>query len=555
MELQGRPNGGYLAPRQANYVPLTPLSLLGWAARVYPGHTAVIHGEVRTSYREFESRCRRLASALRARGVRPGATVAAMLPNIPAMLEAHHGVPMLGAVLNAINTRLDPDTIAYILDHGKAEVLLTDTEFAPVIRAALAKARRRPLVVDIDDPLGPGGERLGGLDYEALLAEGDPDFAWRWPEHEWESISLNYTSGTTGRPKGVLYHHRGAHQGAFSNILACQMQRHPVYLWTLPMFHCNGWRFPWTLPAVAGTSVCLRRVEPAAIFQAIQRHRVSHFCGAPLVLNMLASAPEARTLTIDHAVTAYVGGAAPPAAVIAALERIGIRVVHLYGLTETYGPSHYCAWQPDWDGLDTEQRARYTARQGVRYPTIDDTRVADPETLEPVPQDGQTIGEILLRGNSVMKGYLDDPDATEEAFRGGWFHTGDLAVWHPDGYIEIKDRAKDIIISGGENISTIEVEGVLYRHPAVLECAVVAAPSERWGETPCAFVTLRAEAGEVGAEELQRFCRRHLAGFKIPRHVIFAELPKTSTGKVQKYLLRQRAASLTDADMAGAGGR
>ena len=549
MEHASRSHDDYLAPRQTNHVPLTPLSLLDWAVQVYPAHTAVIHGDVRYSYREFDARCRRLASALRARGVKPGATVAAMLPNVPAMLEAHHGVPMAGAVLNTINTRLDAGTIAYILDHGKAEVLLTDTEYAPVIREALAKAERRPLVVDVVDPLGPGGERLGELDYETLLAEGDPEFARRWPEDEWESIALNYTSGTTGRPKGVLYHHRGAHLGALSNILACQMPRHPVYLWTLPMFHCNGWRFTWTLPAVAGTSVCLRRVEPAAIFRAIQRHRVTHFCGAPLVLNMLASAPEAKTVKFEHSVTAYVGGAAPPAAVIAALERIGIHVVHLYGLTETYGPSHYCAWQEAWDALDAEQRAQHTARQGVRYVTVDDTRVANRETLEPVPKDGKTIGEILIRGNTVMKGYLNDPAATEEAFRGGWFHTGDLAVWHPDGYIEIKDRAKDIIISGGENISSIEVENALYRHPAVLECAVVAAPSERWGETPCAFVTLRPDAAPVTAEELLAFCRRHLAGFKIPRHVIFGELPKTSTGKVQKFLLRQRAASLTDADM------
>lgn len=549
MAQQNRSGSNYLAPRVANHVPLTPLSLLDWAAKVYPDHTAVIHGTLRTSYREFDRRCRRLASALQTRGITPGATVAAMLPNIPAMLEAHHGVPMAGAVLNTINTRLDAGTIAYILDHGAAEVLLTDTEFAPVIGKALALAKRRPLVVDVADPLGPGGERLGELDYETLLTEGDPLFRWRWPEDEWESISLNYTSGTTGRPKGVLYHHRGAHQGALSNVLACQMQRHPVYLWTLPMFHCNGWRFPWTLPAIAGTSVCLRRVEPTEIFRAIQQHRVSHFCGAPLVLNMLASAPEARRISIDHAITAYVGGAAPPPAVISSLESIGIHVVHLYGLTETYGPSHYCAWQMEWDALDPYQRAQHTARQGVRYLTVDDSQVADPDTLAPVPQDGQTMGEIMLRGNSVMKGYLSDPEATEEAFRGGWLHTGDLAVWHADGYLEIKDRAKDIIISGGENISTIEVESTLYRHPAVLECAVVAAPSERWGETPCAFVTLRPNSGAVSAEELVRFCRQHLAGFKIPRHVLFEELPKTATGKVQKYLLRKRAAALADQDM------
>ncbi len=539
--------GTDLAPNAANYVPLTPLSLYDWAVKVYPDHPAVIYGDQRLSYRAFDARCRRLASALKARGITPGSTVAAMLPNIPPMLEAHFGVPMLGAVLNTINIRLDAATIAYILDHGKAKVLLTDTEFAPVIREALRLAENKPLVVDVEDPLGPGGERLGELDYESLLAQGSPEFEWRWPDNEWESISLNYTSGTTGRPKGVLYHHRGAHQGALSNIIACQMPRHPVYLWTLPMFHCNGWRFPWTLPAVAGTSVCLRRVEPDAIFKAMRELGVTHFCGAPLVLNMIANASEARDTELERPITAYVGGAAPPPAVISAMESIGIHVVHLYGLTETYGPSHYCAWQPEWDGLDPYERAQYTARQGVRNLTVEDTIVADPHSLEPVPQDGDTIGEILLRGNCVMKGYLSDPAATDEAFRGGWFHTGDLAIWHADGYIEIKDRAKDIIISGGENISTIEVESALYRHPAVLECAVVAAPSERWGETPCAFITLKPGQEHVRAQELLDFCRQHLAGFKIPRHILFEDLPKTSTGKVQKYVLRQRAAALSDA--------
>ncbi|MCC5810299.1 MAG: acyl-CoA synthetase [Ectothiorhodospiraceae bacterium] len=531
-----------LAP---NHVPLTPLSLLDWATTVYPEHTAVIHGEQHYSYAAYNLRCRRLASALQRRGARPGSTVAAMLPNIPAMLEAHYGVPMAGCVLNAINIRLDARTIAFILDHGEAQVLITDTGFSPVMKEALALTSRRLLVVDVDDPLGPGGERLGDLDYEALLAEGDGGFQWQWPASEMDTISLNYTSGTTGNPKGVLYHHRGAHQGAFSNIIACQMARHPTYLWTLPMFHCNGWRFPWTLPAVAGTSVCLRAVDPAEIFRSIQANKVTHFCGAPLVLNMLCNAPEAASLKLGHEVTAYVGGAAPPAAVISALERIGIHVVHLYGLTETYGPSHYCAWQSEWDDLDVNKRAEKTARQGVRYLTIEDSMVADPKTLEPVQMDGRTMGEIMVRGNSVMTGYLKNPDATAEAFRGGWYHTGDLAVWHPDGYLEIKDRAKDVIISGGENISTIEVEGILYAHPAVLEAAVVAAPSERWGETPCAFVTLRP-GKQATAEEIIAYCRDNMAHFKVPRHIIFGELPKTSTGKIQKFVLRDQAAELKD---------
>ncbi len=533
-----------------NHVPLTPLSLLDWAVTVYPRQTAVIYGDQRMDYAQYDARCRRLASALTRRGLKPGQTVAAMLPNIPPMLEAHFGVPMAGGILNTINIRLDARAIAFILDHGEAKVLLTDTAFAPVIREALSLVKHKPLVVDIHDALGPGGEALGDVDYETLLSEGDAGFRWQWPASEMDTISLNYTSGTTGNPKGVLYHHRGAHQGAFSNIIACQMGQQPTYLWTLPMFHCNGWRFPWTLPAVAGTSVCLRAVDPTEIFRLLQAEQVTHFCGAPLVLNMLCNAPEAETLSLEQAVTAYVGGAAPPASVIGALERIGIHVVHLYGLTETYGPSHYCAWQSEWDTLNTDARADQTARQGVRYLTIEDSMVADPETMEPVPMDGQTLGEIMVRGNSVMSGYLKNPDATKEAFRGGWYHTGDLAVWHPDGYLEIKDRAKDIIISGGENISTIEVEGILYRHPSVLEAAVVSAPSERWGETPCAFITLKPGREETTAEEIIAWCKDNLAGFKVPRHIIFGELPKTSTGKIQKFVLRDQANDLDDSRVA-----
>ena len=534
---------------QPSEVPLTPLSMLDWAVTVYPDHPAIIHGDRVTSYAQYAARCRRLASALQARGIAPGQTVATVLPNIPPMLEAHFGVPMAGCVLNTINTRLDARTIGFIIDHGEADALLTDTEFAPMVREALEHCQRSPLVIDVDDPEGPGGERLGSIEYEALVAEGDPGLRWQWPESEWDSISLNYTSGTTGNPKGALYHHRGAHQGAYSNIIACEMGRHPVYLWTLPMFHCNGWRFPWTLPAVAGTSVCLRRVEPAAIFDAIGRHKVSHFCGAPLVLNMLSSAPEAKTARFEQTITAYTGGAAPPAAVIGALEAMGIHVIHLYGLTETYGPSHYCAWKTAWDTLPLEEQARRAARQGVRYLSIEESIVADADTLEPVPMDGETMGEIMVRGNSVMTGYLKNPTATAEAFRGGWYHTGDLAVWHPDGYLEIRDRAKDVIISGGENISTIEVEDALYNHPAVLECAVVAAPSERWGETPCAVIALRPDVGAPSAKDIVAFCRERLAGFKIPRHVLFDDLPKTSTGKIQKFVLRERVQELRDEQM------
>jgi 3-(methylthio)propionyl---CoA ligase len=527
----------------ANFVPLSPIGFLLRAASVYPERLAVVHGERRYSWREALDRCRRLAAALAAVGVGRGDTVAVMAPNIPEMFEAHFGVPMAGAVLNALNIRLDPETIAFILGHGEAKVLITDTEFAPVVKQALARLERKPLVVDIVDivdPAGPGGARLGSIDYEAFLAGGDPAFPELTPTDEWDAIALNYTSGTTGNPKGVVYHHRGAYLNALGNILVWGLRQHPVYLWTLPMFHCNGWCFPWAITALAGTHVCLRRVEAAAIYETIARDGVTHMCGAPVVMNMLLNAGPELTRSPDRRIEMMTAGASPPAAVIEGMEAIGFHITHVYGLTEVYGPATVCAWHSEWDALPTEERSRLKARQGVNYPVLDGLMVADPASLTPVPADGAAMGEIFMRGNIVMKGYLKNPHATEEAFAGGWFHTGDLGVVHPDGYIELKDRSKDIIISGGENISTVEVESVLYRHPAVFEAAVVARPDQMWGETPCAFVTLKPE-GAATADEIIAFCREHLARFKAPRTVIFGPLPKTSTGKIQKFLLRERA--------------
>jgi fatty-acyl-CoA synthase len=529
----------------ANYTPLSPLTFIERAAAVYPDRPAVVHGAIRRNWAETYARCRQLASTLSRRGVGLGDTVAVMLPNIPEMIEAHFGVPMTGAVLNALNIRLDADAIAFMLRHGNARVLIADREFAPVIEAALAQLEHPPLLVEVLDPnyTGPG-ERLGELDYEAFIGEGDPEHEWALPEDEWQAIALNYTSGTTGNPKGVVYHHRGAYLNAVSNIMVWGMGGHPVYLWTLPMFHCNGWCFPWTIAAVCGTHVCLRAVRADLVFDAIRRERVSHLCGAPIVLGLMINAPEELKQGIEHRVNVMTAGSAPPAAVLEAMDRMGFKATHVYGLTEVYGPAVVCAWHEEWDALDITEQARLKARQGVRYPMLEQLMVADPETLEPVPRDGKTMGEILFRGNIVMKGYLNNSSATEQAFRGGWFHSGDLAVWHPDGYVEIKDRAKDIIISGGENISTIEVEDVLYRHPAVLEAAVVARPDERWGETPCAFVTLRPNADSVDAEAIIDFCRERMAHFKAPRTVVFGELPKTSTGKIQKFVLREKAKTL-----------
>ena len=527
----------------ANNAPLTPLTFIDWTAAAYPQRTAVIHGARRYTWRETYARSRRLASALSRRGIGIGDTVAAMLSNTPEMVEAHFGVPMLGAVLNALNTRLDAAAIAFMLEHGGAKILLTDREFSPTMEAALAQLKTRPLVIDIDDSEFTGdGKRLGETDYESFIAAGDPDHDWQPPGDEWQAIALNYTSGTTGNPKGVVYSHRGAYLNAVGNILTWGMPRHAVYLWTLPMFHCNGWCFPWTMAANAGVNVCLRKVDPVPIFDAIKRHRVTHYCGAPIVHSTLVNAPAALREGIGHPVAAMVAGAAPPAAMIEGMETMGFDLTHVYGLTETYGPAAVCAKQEDWVELDIVKRSERNGRQGVRYLLQEGMTVMDTQTMTQVPADGETMGEIMFRGNITMKGYLKNPKATEESFAGGWFHSGDLAVLYPDGYAKIKDRSKDIIISGGENISSLEVEDVIYRHPAVMVCAVVAQPDGKWGETPCAFVETKPGAA-VTEQEIVEHCRAHMARFKVPKKVIFGPLPKTSTGKIQKFILRQQAKS------------
>ncbi len=527
----------------ANYAPLTPLQFIERAAYVYPGRTSVIHGGRRYTWRETYVRCRRLASALAKRGIGVGDTVAVMLANTPEMYECHFGVPMTGAVLNTLNTRLDAEAIAFMLGHGGAKVLITDREFAPTVKGALAKLKSKLQIFDVDDPEYSGpGERLGGSSYEELLNEGDPAYAWQGPSDEWNSISLNYTSGTTGDPKGVVYHHRGAYLNAICNIVTWGMPHHAVYLWTLPMFHCNGWCFPWTMAANAGTNVCLRRVEAEKIFELIKEHRVTHYCGAPIVHSTLIGAPEAMKQGIKHKVSGMVAAAAPPATMIEGMEKLGFDVTHVYGLTEVYGPATVCAKHEEWKALDIGERTRLNGRQGVRYLMEEGLAVMDPETMKPVPADGEAMGEIMFRGNITMKGYLKNPSATQKSFAGGWFHSGDLAVMQPDGYMKIKDRSKDIIISGGENISSLEVEDVLYRHPAVLGAAVVAMPDDKWGETPCAFIELK-ENSKTTEKEIIDFCRKHLAKFKAPRAVVFGELPKTSTGKIQKFVLREKAKS------------
>ena len=536
------PYGIGLDKNAANYTPLSPLSLLARSAYVYPQRVAVIHGERRLTWSEVYTRCRRLASALAKQGIGEGDTVAAMLPNIPEMYEAHFGVAMAGAVLNTLNTRLDAEAIAFMLDHGEAKVLLTDREFSDTIEKALARVKKKPLVVDVDDPTYSGGKRLGGAEYEKFIAAGDAAFEWYLPDDEWDAITLNYTSGTTGNPKGVVYHHRGAYLNAISNIVSWGMPPHSVYLWTLPMFHCNGWCFPWTMAANAGTNVCLRKVDAKAIFDLIRQHRVTHYCGAPIVHLALINAPDEWKRGIDHTVNCFVAGAAPPGAVIEGMQKMGFNITHVYGLTETYGPAAVCAKHTEWDELPLAEQVRLNGRQGVWYHMQQGMTVMDPATMEPVPWDGETMGEIMFRGNLTMKGYLKNPKATAEAFAGGWFHSGDLAVMQPDGYVKIKDRSKDIIISGGENISSLEVEDVLYRHPAVLAAAVVAKPDPKWGETPCAFVELKAGAQPSEAEIIE-FCRSHMARFKAPKAVIFGALPKTSTGKIQKFILRAQAKS------------
>ena len=536
---------------EANFAALSPLSFIERAAEVYPDRLAVVHGDLRRSWRELFTRCRQLASALERHGVKKGDTVAVMLPNTPPMVEAHFGIPATGAVLNALNTRLDAETLAFMLDHGEASVVIVDPEFAGVMKKALAlrKAATPLLVIDVDDALYEGEvQRIGSIGYETFLASGDAAYPWRLPDDEWDAIALNYTSGTTGNPKGVVYHHRGAAMNAVSNILEWDMPKHAVYLWTLPMFHCNGWCFPWTVAARAGVNVCLRRTTAQTIFDAIREHGVTHYCAAPIVHGMLVNAPAALKQGLPLGVEAMVAGAAPPASMIEGMEALGFELTHVYGLTETYGPATVCAVQGGWEALDIGERARLNARQGVRYHLERDVRVLDSQTLQPVPPDGETMGEIMFRGNIAMKGYLKNPKATEEAFAGGWFHSGDLAVMYPDGYMKIKDRSKDIIISGGENISSIEVEDVLYRHPDVLVAAVVARPDARWGETPCAFVELKAGAQTLEAD-IVAHCKKHLAGFKVPRAVVFGELPKTSTGKIQKFELRKLAGSAVAIDV------
>ena len=542
-----------LERNSANFTPITPLLFLERSAEIYPNRLAVIHGQLRQTWQQTYDRCRRLASALSKHGIGLGDTVAVMLPNTPPMVEAHFGIPMVGAVLNSLNTRLDPETIAFMLNHGEAKVVIVDPEFSGTMKKALEIAKKESgrefLVIDVEEKeFDIPGEKLGKLTYEQLLAEGNPQYEWQVPVDEWQAICLNYTSGTTGNPKGVVYHHRGAAINAVSNILDWDIAKHPVYLWTLPMFHCNGWCFPWTVAARAGINVCLRRVDALHIFAAIKEHNVTHYCAAPIVHNLLVNSPAEMKLSVPAGVKGLIAGAAPPASIIEGMEKLGFDLTHVYGLTETYGPAAICVQQDEWNDLDIGERARLNARQGVRYHMQQAIAVLDPETMKSVPADGETMGEIMFKGNIAMKGYLKNEKATQEAFAGGWFHSGDLAVMSPDGYVKIKDRSKDIIISGGENISSIEVEDVLYRHPAVIAAAVVAKPDPKWGETPCAFLEIKPDV-QVTVEEIVAHCKKYLAGFKVPRAVVFGELPKTSTGKIQKFELRKKAGSASAIDV------
>jgi fatty-acyl-CoA synthase len=542
-----------LERNSANYTPITPLLFLERSAEIYPKKVGIVHGKLRQTWAQTYDRCRRLASALQKYGIGLGDTVAVMLPNTPPMVEAHFGIPMAGAVLNALNTRLDPESVAFMLNHGEAKVVIVDPEFSGVMKKALEIAKKDSgrdfLVIDVEEKeFDVPGEKLGKLTYEQLLAEGDPQFAWQVPADEWQAICLNYTSGTTGNPKGVVYHHRGAAINAVSNVLDWDINKHPVYLWTLPMFHCNGWCFPWTIAARAGINVCLRRVDAQHIFAAIKEHGVTHYCAAPIVHNLLVNAPDELKVGVPAGVKGLIAGAAPPASIIEGMEKLGFDLTHVYGLTEVYGPAAVCVKQDEWNDMDIGERARLNARQGVRYHMQQAIDVLDPETMQPVPADGETMGEIMFKGNIAMKGYLKNEKATKEAFEGGWFHSGDLAVKNPDGYVKIKDRSKDIIISGGENISSIEVEDVLYRHPAVIAAAVVAKPDPKWGETPCAFLELKPGV-EVTPADIITHCKQHLAGFKVPKAIVFGELPKTSTGKIQKFELRKQAGSATAIDV------
>ncbi len=533
----------------ANFVALSPLRYLERAAYIYPNQDAIIHGSRHISWRETYTRCRQFAHQLQKIGVGKNDTVSVLLPNIPAMIEAHFAAPMVGAVLNTLNTRLDAKTLAFMLEHAESKVLLVDPEFVPVAKEALALISQEIYIIDVADIEFDGeSQKIGQAEYEDWLAQGDTDFEWHLPQDEWDAISLNYTSGTTGNPKGVVYHHRGAYINAASNIIACGMTPRATYLWTLPLFHCNGWCFAWTIAANGGTNICLRKIDPELIFKLVHSHKVDYFCGAPIVLSMLINAPDEHKIKIEHRVEVMVAGAAPPAAIIEGMRNIGINVTHVYGLTETYGPSALCASQAGWSNLSIKEQAQLHSRQGVPYPLQDGMKVLDPETMQPVPKDGQTMGEIMFRGNIVMKGYLKNPEATTEAFAGGWFHTGDLAVCQPDGYAKITDRSKDVIISGGENISSLEVEEVLYQHPAILTAAVVAKPDPVWQEVPCAFIELKV--GKTATpEEIVAYCKEHLARFKVPKDVVITEIPKTSTGKLQKFVLREWAKERSVAEL------